>query len=261
MDQAVATGQQLVPSYVHRARELFARYGDAEAIVAGERRLTYRDVDLGVTTMATALHQHGIRSGMAVAVLAGNPPEAIFLQLALHLLGCRSVWIAPNAPARLREEYLRLAEVDAFIYGVHTHAGLGQELLQVAPQLAVFCLGPGGLGPDLLNAPPSATLPIDPATVADEPQSVFQTGGTTGRPKLVHHRHSFFQALHSVAEFYLAADGRPLRHLSVSGFWHASVQTSGLLTLFTGGTVVLQEGFVMQDFLGAIERERITSTL
>jgi len=248
-------------NYVNRARELFAQYGPAEAIVAHDRRLTYHDLETSVRTMAAALHEHGIRSGMGVAVLAFNPPEAVFLQLGLHLLGCRSVWIAPNAPGRFQVEYLRMAEVDAFIYDARSLADLGQELAQTAPHLAVFSLGPGGAGPDLAAAPTAASLPIDPATVTHEPESVFQTGGTTGRPKLVHHGHAFFDALHTFAEFYRDTDGREIRHLAVSGFWHASSQTAGLITLFTGGTLFLQEGLVMEDFFATIERERITSTL
>jgi acyl-CoA synthetase (AMP-forming)/AMP-acid ligase II len=248
-------------NYVSRARELFAQYGPAEAVVAYDRRLTYDDLDAHVVTMAATLHEHGIRSGMAVAALCFNPPEALFLQLALHLLGCRSVWIAPNAPGRFQVEYLRLAEVDAFVYDVRTHADLGQELAQTAPQLAVLCLGPGGAGPDLAAAPLIRSLPFDPATVTDEPESLFQTGGTTGRPKLVHHRHTFFDALHTFAEFYRTTDGRELRHLGVSGFWHASSQTAAFITLFTGGTLFLHEGLVMEDFFATVERERITSTL
>lgn len=248
-------------NYVLRARELFTKYSSAEAIVGYDRRLTYHELESNLRAMATALHEHGIRPGMAAAVLAGNPPESIFLQLALHLLGCRTVWIAPNAPGRFQADYLRMAEVDAFIYDARTHADLGQELVRSAPHLAVFCFGPGGAGPDLSDAPPAPTLPIDPATVTHEPESVFQTGGTTGRPKLVHHRHSFFQALHTFAEFYAATDGRELRHLAVSGFWHASSQTAAYITLFTGGTLFLHDGLVMEDFFATVERERITSTL
>jgi len=37
--------------------------------------------------MATVLWQHGVRPGQTVGTVAVNPPESIFLQLALHLMG------------------------------------------------------------------------------------------------------------------------------------------------------------------------------
>ncbi|HET8680922.1 MAG TPA: AMP-binding protein, partial [Micromonosporaceae bacterium] len=81
------------PSYVWQALELFQKYGDDEAIVAGDRRLTYADVRAGALAMAQALLRHGVRPGSGVGVLVGNPPEAALLHLGAHLLGCRTAWI------------------------------------------------------------------------------------------------------------------------------------------------------------------------
>ena len=85
-------------SYVWRALDRFAGYGDAEAIRAPGRTLTYQELRTAVLTMASALHEQGVHAGTSVAILVGNPHEAIFLQLSLHLLGCRSVWMIPSAP-------------------------------------------------------------------------------------------------------------------------------------------------------------------
>lgn len=255
------------PNYAKQALELFEGYGSAEAMVHGDRRLSYADVVSGVLAMAAVLRQHGIGSGSAVAVLAGNPPESVLAQFALHLLGCRSVWIAPNAPARLSAEYLRLAEVDAFVYDARTHAQLGQQLAAGAPHLTAFCFGGDGAGgdgvdgagPDLAAASRLPRGHLDLPTAAAEPQSLFQTGGTTGRPKLVHHRHDFFQNVYGAAQRYLDADGRQLRQLAVAGFWHSSSQAAAMITLCTGGLLVLRDRFDAQDFLSTVQRERITS--
>ncbi|GHJ45338.1 acyl-CoA synthetase [Catellatospora sp. TT07R-123] len=246
-------------NYAAQALVVFDGYGEAEAVVHGGRRLTYAELAAGTRAMAALLYDHGVRSSTAVAVLAGNPPESVQAQLALHLLGARSVWIAPNAPPRLCADYLNLADVDAFVYDPRTHAALGEELAEHAGDLHIFSFG-AGVGLDLTAAPPAGAPPTVPPP-GREPQSLFQTGGTTGRPKLVHHRHAFFQAVRAAADGYQAAGGPALRHLAVGGFWHSSQQAAAMITLWTGGLLVLHDRFEPGSFLDTVERERISSAI
>jgi acyl-CoA synthetase (AMP-forming)/AMP-acid ligase II len=247
-------------NYAAQALAVLDGHGAAEAIVHGSRRITYAELAAGIRDMAATLYEHGVRSSSAVAVLAGNPPESVQVQFALHLLGSRSVWLAPNAPPKLCADYLALADVDAFVYDARTHSPLGEQLARGTGELSVFCFGEGR-GPDLsaprLPAAPQIGLPPS----VREPQSLFQTGGTTGRPKLVYHRHPFFQAVQAVANSHQVTDGRPLRHLAVGGFWHSSQQVAAMITLFTGGLLVLHDRFHAEDFLATLEQERITSAI
>lgn len=244
--------------YAVRALQLFESYGDAEALVGtDERRLSYREVRRGVTTMAAALWENGVREGMAIGILARNPNEAIYLQLAAHLIGCRTAWIASHTPARSRDRVLSLAQVDFFVYDAIIFPELGPELAAHV-NVPVLCFGPDGIGPDLSAFPPTDELPFEPT---GDPSSLYQTGGTTGDPKLVHHGHRFFQALHALSEAYLASGAPQIRHLLVSGTWHVSSQTAALMTLFTGGVLYLHDGLEWTPFLEVIQRERITSTL
>lgn len=253
-------------SYVWRGLDLFEKYADAEAIVTEELRITYAQLRREIFGMATALHGLGIRPGAGVAVLMGTPPEAVILQFALHLLSCRSVWIAPNAPARFGVDFVRRADVGTLIYDSRTHADLGEQLTGALPGLTVLGLG-SGAGVDLLATPSVDQPPVDRFPTIGvggdgaEPQSVFQTGGTTGQPKLVHHGHIFFQTLQLLSAQWLASGGHHLRHLAASGFWHISGQTPAMMTLFTGGTFVPLEEFDVPRVLRTIERERITSLL
>ncbi|GAA1602489.1 AMP-binding protein [Catellatospora bangladeshensis] len=247
-------------NYVRRGLALFAGQGEAEAIVHGDRRITYAELRAGVFRVAGALLRHGVRPGAAIAVLAGNRPEAVYAQLALHLLGCRSVWVAPNAPPALCAEYLALAEVDGFVYDPSTHAAPGLALARHLPHLPVWCLGADGDGPDLTAPDGAWPLPETETSAGTEaePQSLFQTGGTTGRPKLVHHRHDFFRNVLDAAIRQRDAGGPRLRQLAVAGFWHSSQQASGLITLFSGGLLVQHDAFDAGRFLQTVQRERIT---
>ncbi|MBB5872579.1 acyl-CoA synthetase (AMP-forming)/AMP-acid ligase II [Allocatelliglobosispora scoriae] len=251
-----------VRNYARRALDLFASYGDEEALVAPDgRRFTYAEVRAGVVTMASALWANGVRPGTAIGVLARNPPESLFLQLAAHLMGCRTAWIANNAPPRFRAGFLALSQVDVFVYDTQTVPAMGEGLAATAPGVPVLCFGPDGLGPDLAAFPRADELPFDPAEVTFEPSSLFQTGGTTGSPKLVHHHQKFFFALQDLAAAYIASGEPRLRHLLIAGTWHVSAQTAAFMTLFAGGTLFLHDGLEYEPFLRTIEGERINSTL
>ncbi|WP_405096569.1 AMP-binding protein [Micromonospora sp. NBC_01412] len=242
-------------NYVPQALALFEKYGPAEAIVHQGRRLTYADLRYGVLHLAEALHGQGMVAGRAVAVVANNHPDVVMLHFALHLLGCRSVWVA-HAPLEHQLDFLGQARPDALVYDPRTHAEAGVELARRSATPAVFSLGPAALGTDLWQAPRRA---LDPAATTGEPTSVFQTSGTTGRPKLVHHRNVLFQTILELATRW-AGEGRPTRHLYYGVFWHVSSQLGVMGMLFAGGTQVMCDSFDARQFFTLIEQERITST-
>ncbi|WP_412539559.1 AMP-binding protein [Longispora sp. K20-0274] len=250
-------------NYISRVLDLFAQYGHAEAIVADNRRLTYHELITGTLSIAAALFREGIRPGMAVGALASTAPEAVMLQFAVHLMGGRIAWIAPNSPAAFRERFLDLAAVDAFVYDARAYAEAGAKLA-AGTGLPVLCLGPGGEGPDVTAGPTVervADLPFDPADVTGEPQALFQTSGTTGQPKLVHHTQRFFDTACAFAAQYVESGQHAMKHLALGGFWVVSSQMPAHMALLTGGTYYTVSSFETVAFLDLIARERITDTL
>lgn len=255
MDEA-ASAQQ---NYVRRALDLFETFGEDEAIVAEGFRLSYADLRAGVHTLVRVLRAQGVEPGSAVAVLVSNPPEAVVLQFALHVMGCRSVWIGANAPQPQRVEFLAMADVSAFIYDARTLPRMGRNMASTVPDVLVMCLGPNGDGADLL----AEEWAVDASAIPDaapEPSSVFQTGGTTGKPKMVQHGHGFFQMLRLLSDYWVATGEHKLRHLASSGFHHVSGQMPAMMTLFSGGTLFLIPDFRAEEVIAAIERYSITST-
>ncbi|MBQ0893102.1 AMP-binding protein [Micromonospora sp. U56] len=237
-------------SYVHQALELFAGFGDREALVGDGRRLTYTEVADEVRGLAGALAAHGVRPGAAVLVMLGNAVEGPLLQLALHLLGCRTMWIAPVTSRREIDEFVRLARPDAFVPDARATDGLGAEIAASLPGVPVLRLG-AELAP---GAP--VELPDAPPT----PESFLQTSGTTGTPKLVHHRESFYRQILALAADFRAAGFPLLRHLSHSPMWLASGQITTLFNLFTGGVLFLRQQWDPVAFIGTVEQEGINST-
>jgi acyl-CoA synthetase (AMP-forming)/AMP-acid ligase II len=248
-------------NYVRRGLELFAAYGDTVAMVAADgRRFTFADLRAGIRDTAAALWGHGIRPGMTIGQLVTNTPESFYVQLGAHLLGCRTVFMVTSTPWVFLRDVLGFVEADAFVYEVDHIGELGRRLAEQAAPLPTFCIGAGGLGPDLRDAPAVTGLPFEPDAITTQPQSLFQTSGTTGTPKLLLHGPRFFDAVPHVADFYRPADQPRIRHLSVSGTFRSGGQSAALMTWFSGGCFVMLSTMDIGVILDAIERESITST-
>jgi fatty-acyl-CoA synthase len=267
MSEHAAQRRTTEPNYVLQVLEFFARMGTAEAIVHGERRYSYAETRAAVLAMATALTGRGVRRGMTAVAVTRNHPESIILLLALHLLGCRAGFAAVHARREHQLDFITRADPDVLIQD----SGLADEL--IADALAggarpVLSLGPGSGRPDLLAEMVMAAAGIQSngeaaksAQADHEPQSLFHTAGTTGRPKLVRHAQRSYQALFLRGQLYRAQGEPAARHLSVASFATTNGQMAALLALFQGGSAVLMTEFRAAELLGTIERERVTSTL
>ena len=214
--------------------------------------------------MSAALWQHGLRPGQTVGVYAYNPPESLFLQLAAHLFGARTAWVAPSAPPRFRNDFIRLAGIDAFVYDAVEAAEYGGEMARLAAPLPVLCFGTGGAGP---TSPPARAetwrarcRSIRRACRSSRPRCTRPAAPRACR-SWCHHRQSFFQALREMAEAYRQSDAPRLRHLLSSGSWHVSAQTAAFLTLFSGGTLLLPGRRDTTRLAQGHQAEKVNSTL
>ncbi|MGH3748641.1 MAG: class I adenylate-forming enzyme family protein [Micromonosporaceae bacterium] len=264
-------------TYVWQALELFSEFGDRDAIAGHGQRLTYTELRRGVLNVAATLRERGVTPGSAVLIMIANAVEAPILQLALHLLDCRSMWIAPVTARSEIDEFVKLTNPDAFVYDARgPHADLGRQVSLTLSDMPVFCFGGDGSVPDLTAAISGATAPASldaapggrdttgraaPAAAGGaEPESFLQTSGTTGTPKLVHHRQSFYRQILTLAQEFRAAGFPLLRHLSHSPMWLASGQITTLFNLFTGGVLFLRDDWGPAKFLSIVEQEKINST-
>ena len=63
------------------------KFGDREALVAGDTRISYRALRMQVRTAARAFWALGVRRGSHVAILMDNRPQWIIAFLALQQIG------------------------------------------------------------------------------------------------------------------------------------------------------------------------------
>jgi len=250
---------------------------DHEALVCGDRRLTYRAADERANRLAHALAARGIGAGDHVALYLYNGTEYIETMLAAFKL--RAVPV--NVNYRYVEHELRYLLADADVRAVVFHAEFAPKLASIRhdlPLLHTFvAVGDGN------DATASVTDAVDyetllsqhPAERDFEPRSaddmyVLYTGGTTGMPKGVMWRHedAFFGAMggaggggapiatpEQIAE--RCRDART-RCVPACPFMHGTAHWMAFGVLFTGGTVVIapERHYDPLALLQLVEREQ-----
>ena len=211
--------------------EQAARTPDALALVHGERRLTYRQLDQRANQLAHWLTERGARPDARVGLAAERSVEALVGVLGILKAGGAYVPLDPSYPSRRLELMAREAGVVAHIDS-HTMAELD------------------GLPTD---APNRRTHP-------DQLAYVLYTSGSTGRPKGVAMSHGALLNLFAWQDADLPlAPGTPVLRFAPLGF---DVSCQELFSTWqAGGTIVeLPADDVRRDpqaLLDLMERERV----
>ena len=233
------------------------------AFVCGPQSLSYRDLDLRATRLATALQAKGLRRGDHVGIALFNSAQYLEAFLACCKLGA--------VPANINYRYmagelgylLRSLDLKALFF----EASLGEALAPVLPTVASLqwpvsvraadpdqAPVPGALDYEALLAGGSDTL-ADPQR-SGEDRYLLCTGGTTGMPKSViwTHRALFlgalggggiYQQLPPIAQAQELAQrvalAPHLTFLAIAPMMHGAALWSSLISLFAGHTVVVSE--------------------
>lgn len=218
-----------------------AQHPMRNALIAGQRRVTYGELWVRVMAAAQELTDCGIGRGDRVLLVAPSVPAFVFGYLATHFVGATAVVLDPNAPAQRRDELIRRAAPKlVFTANAGTHPDVGQ--LRAITELETLPLRESRLQPP----------PLD--SLAD----LLFTTGTTGRPKGVRLTHR-----------NLAAAARQINMVIGTGEEDVEVvplplnHSFGLgrlrCDLIAGATVVLVEGFRLPgEIFSAIEAHRAT---
>ena len=227
-------------NYTVQLLEQLAARGERDAIVSGERRISGREARDLVLRYAGALTDLGVSDGDGVALFIVNTPEALLLTLAVHFLGGRLVFVPPEPGNSELGSFIERADVGMLIFDRVFAERAAQ--LAAETELPALSLGPVDGAPDFLDqVGPLTELAPEDVGPASAVVTLFYTGGTTGQPKLVPHRHSFYERIIKAAGTHgsSAADPRLLVGTLLS---HVSGHFASLMGLFAGQTVVLMAG-------------------
>ncbi len=241
------------------------RYGERVAVVDGDERLTYADLDARATSLARALAGLGI--GREDRVIVQLPNTAVFLTLtfALFRLGALPVMALP--PHR-EHEIGYLAEFsEATAYAIpgewrgFDHRQLARAVRSRTPALR-HVLVTGGDPAEFTDLDqPSGNGDLPPGPAPSDVALFLLSGGTTGLPKLIPRTHDDY-AYNLTRSAEVCGFGTDTVYLVCLPISHNfPFGCPGVLgTLSVGGRVVLAAGPDPETAFELIERERVTTT-
>jgi acyl-CoA synthetase (AMP-forming)/AMP-acid ligase II len=253
------------------------RFGDDEALVDGDVRLTYADLWAAARRAAAGFVAAGVRPGDRVAMWAPNIWEWPVALIGLHAAGAAVVplntrykgaeaaYILDKSRARL------LVTIDGFLGSdyvtmLHGHdlAHL-EQIVVLRPQQADEPAPLVVSWDDFLGAGAAAGTDHDAevdrrlaALGADDLSDIMFTSGTTGAPKGVMATHG--QSVRAYAEWArLVGLRRGDRYLVISPFFHSFGYKAGIVaSLATGATMVPQAVFDVPTAMRNVADHQIT---
>ncbi|WP_280398690.1 FadD3 family acyl-CoA ligase [Nocardia carnea] len=221
------------------------RFGDAEAVVDGDLRLTYTELVDRIRRAAGAFAEAGIGKGDRAALWAPNSAEWIIA--ALGLLTAGGVLVPVNTRFKTEEAADVIRRSGARMLLVQK-GFLGGEY-PAPPGIPVFDLKSDFLG---------SGAPFERRVAGTDIADIIYTSGTTGRPKGVMMNHQ--QTLRLYAEWCDLADLRTGdRYLMVNPFFHTFGLKAGIVSsLIRGATMLPVPVFDVDRVLELVETERVT---
>lgn len=237
-------------------REWSRRYGDRLAVVDGEVRRTYREVDERADRFAAGFAARGIRAGDRVVVQLPNTADFFDIVFGLFRLGAVPVFALPAHRESELSYFCRHTEAVAIVLpGVHEgfdHRTLIPAVLTGAPSVRQVFEAGTDLGTD----------PIDLTDPAAGALAFLQlSGGSTGLPKLIPRTADDY--LYSIRE---SADICGLSAASVylcvlPAAHNFTLSSPGILgVMHAGGTIVMCPRPSPDVAFPLIERERVSIT-
>lgn len=242
-------------------RETARTAPEREALVAGDRRLSYAQLDSAVDAFAAGLQALGVSRGERVAVVLPNGVEAAIAIYGTLRTGAAFTPLNPTVKAD-KLGYM-LADCDAVAVVCDARlATLVREACAQAPTvrhtIVAGASGETDAGAVAFDALLTDGAPPAPGALEVDLAAIIYTSGSTGAPKGVTltHRNMTFAAGSLVEYLELTARDRILCVLPLS-FDYGLYQL--LMSVHAGSTLVLERGFTFPGkVVELLERERIT---
>ena len=213
---------------------------DKIALVAGDQRVSYSQLEEQIASAASFLLSLGLEPGDRIMLLPYKEVEFIYLYFAAHLVGVINVVVDPAAP-RERLDYIAGIVKPRVLFSSHIDLG-GQR-----------CISFGSIQLD--EGLSSDRLPFVKSTdVAD----VMFTTGTTGAPKGVCLSHDNIAGSASNTNGFIGTHADDVEALALP-LSHSFGLGRMRCVLSVGATLVLVSNFAnLKSFFNILESERVT---
>ncbi len=229
-----------------------------EALVVGEVRRSYPELNAGANRVANAMRRMGVQRGDRVAVLALNDPEYLELFFGLAKIGVVMVplnhRLAPPEVAYIAND----CGTQTFIFG--------KEFVPVVEAIRDQIPAKRFIG--IMDNPPAWARPY-PAVFGDAPSdepeyiggdddtlTILYTSGTTGRPKGAELTHNGYY--HTSVDLKATLTDVGTRMLMPLPLFHIGALAPVPMCAHFGSTMIFQRTFEPAEFLKLIQTEHIS---
>lgn len=236
---------------------------DRTAVIAGEKRLSYRALDEGVDRLSAGFVALGLAKGDRIALLMGNRFQFVEIVLAAARLGLIAVPL--NVRNRRPELTFMLGQCGARALIYDAEGIEDQPMPADLPALQFRIALDAKASPEhlaygkLVSTDALTGAPDGPGE--EDPFCILYTSGTTGRPKGAVITH--LGVIHSLEHYRRAFALGPgdVSALAVPASHVTGLVALVLAALHGGGALCIMHSFRARDFLALVEQERVTFTL
>lgn len=244
-----------------------SRYGDKEAIVYGDQKVTYTTLNEKSNRFANALLQAGIKPGDRVALFLSNSPEFFIAFFGITKIG--AIPLPLDQQYKLREmKSLFNNSLPAAIISEKTALDIMTPLLpdlnsvkliieQTSDQKSSFT----GFD-EFLNSGSEKHLNVERSP--DDIAVIMYTSASSFQPKgvMLSHYSLVKEAIMS-SNGYNQTDNDVMMLFALPMFHVYGLVAAALSTIYTGGTIILVPGtgLSIKSFMASIEREKGTMFL
>ena len=239
--------------------ESAGKYAERVAVIHGDRKMTYRELERAACALANHLRSLGLGQGDKVALMLPNCPEFVIAYFGIQKIGGVAVTLHVQSTSYELRHLLGNSDARCLI----TQGALAKRFEEIRDELPLCrrLITTNGLEEDspfreiIVNGPFSTEIP---ELEGDDPAVMIYTAGLTGKPLgavLTHHN----LLTQSVLLRTIAHCNEEDIGLAVIPFFHSFGAVANMLApLRIGAGVVLMERFTLDGIFGAIEKEGVT---
>ena len=245
------------------------RYPDKTALICGNRRLTYSEIDAMANSLASFMISEGIERGDRVAIFLDNSVEAVISIFAALKAGAIFLMVNPTTKKDKLNYILNNCRASALIS--HTDKfNIASEAYKTTPSLRFAFLS--GKKKDIVNGRQryifmedalanisSSGKPVVTSPCIDiDLATIIYTSGSTGNPKgVMMTHHNMVSAANSITQYLENRKDDIILNLLPLSFDYGLYQI--FLAFKTGATVIMEETFPYPyKIIETILKERVT---
>jgi len=237
-----------------------SRFRQKTALIHGNRRMTYGDMEKATAAVSAFLQNGGITKGDHVVVMLSNIPEFVISYWAILAAGAVAVTINDHSTSHELKFLLENSDARALILSP-TVLKRYEDIKDDLPREITVILteGDGGANAtltDIIDGNPAPFTP--PALSGDDPAVMIYSAGLTGDPRGAVLTHGNLLTQSTLLRDMCEGTEKD-RGLCIIPLFHAFGAVANMIAIFyMGGSIVMMSGFSIDAILGAIEQEKIT---